>query len=377
MSETQYHYQWRTPRAHEGFRTGVSLHSHTMHSHENLGFIPRFAVKIPVVRDAVAAKERDYERRNGRKLDYTSSYWTPPLSEREAVKLEAGQIENGLGLKALVSITDHDNIEASNHLHLFEEYRNAPVSVEWTVPYGASFFHLGIHNLPRAAAHEWIGHLAAFTAEPKEPVLRELLEALCDMPDVLVVFNHPMWDEKGLGGNIHRELAHDFMRKYGVFMHALEINGMRPWSENKAAIDFAKLSGHPILSGGDRHGSEANVLINLTNAATFEEFIQEVRKQKRSEVMLLNQYREPHRLRYAEAIWDVMRDYPGHAGRERWTDRFFFRTKTGVDAPLSSVWHGNGPGICGAFLSLMRFLNSRHLRSTLRLAMKDSSEVLP
>ena len=28
--------------------------------------------------------------------------------------------------------------------------RHIPVSVEWTVPFGATAFHLGIHNLPSA-----------------------------------------------------------------------------------------------------------------------------------------------------------------------------------------------------------------------------------
>jgi len=51
------------------------------------------------------------------------------------------QIAN-LGLRPLVSLTDHDNIDAG--LALEDE----PISVEWTVPYERSIVHLGIHNLP-------------------------------------------------------------------------------------------------------------------------------------------------------------------------------------------------------------------------------------
>ena len=72
-----------------------------------------------------------------------------------------------------------------------------------------------------------------------------------------------------------------------------------------------------------------------------------------------------------------MRDYPEHTGRVRWTDRFFFRTADGLDRPLSSIWTGDGPGIIGNFSSLIRLMGSRHVRSTLRLAMRTSSEVLP
>jgi len=48
----------------------------------------------------------------------------------------------------------------------------------------------------------------------------------------------------------------------------LEINGLRPWSENRMAIDFAGECGKPVISGGDRHALEANTVLNLTNAAT-------------------------------------------------------------------------------------------------------------
>src|SRR5207244_4019681 len=34
---------WRDNSVADGFRTGVSLHSHTMHSHEGLGFVASYA----------------------------------------------------------------------------------------------------------------------------------------------------------------------------------------------------------------------------------------------------------------------------------------------------------------------------------------------
>ncbi len=377
MSHTQFHYQWRDGRAIQRFRSAVSLHSHTLHSHESLDFIPRFAQAIPLVREAVNAQERRYERKNGRALDYDSAYWTPPLSERDAVQLERSQIHSSLDLAALVSLTDHDNIDAASHLHMFEEHRDAPISVEWTVPYGPTFFHLGIHNLPTGNSRAWMGRLAEFTAAPQSNELRSLLSDLSATQDVLIVFNHPLWDEKAIGAQLHRDLALEFLNNYGKWLHALELNGMRPWSENQAAATLADSVGLPFLSGGDRHGAEPNAVLNLTNRSSFPEFIDEIRRGRRSEILLLSQYREPHRQRYFETICDVMRDYPESPGRVRWTDRFYFRTAQGLDAKLSTVWAGDGPGICSAFLSLVRLMRSPQMKSTMRYAMRDKSEALP
>lgn len=348
-----------------------------MHSREGLDFIPRIARTLPVVRELVAAQEQLYVRRHGHLPDYAGAYWTPPLSEREAMQLETRQIEK-LQLQPLVSLSDHDNIEAANHLHLFEEFAAATISVEWTVPYEESFFHLGIHNLPRESARGWMEQFARYTAAPAPQELAGLLEALQQQRETLVVFNHPLWDEKAVGMARHRQLLENFLARYGRWVHALELNGMRPWVENQEAIELAAASGHTIISGGDRHGVEPNAVLNLTSAASFAEFAAEMRDGAPSQVLILPAYREPYRMRYAEALWDVVRDYPERVGRERWTDRFYYRAANGEHLPFSEAWGGgDGPGIIGTFLSLIRILFSPRLRPTLRLAMRSRSEVLP
>ena len=48
--------------------------------------------------------------------------------------------------------------------------RHIPVSVEWTVPFGADqAFHLGIHNLPSATGAAWMTRFEEFTAHSGEP----------------------------------------------------------------------------------------------------------------------------------------------------------------------------------------------------------------
>jgi hypothetical protein len=374
---SQLHFAWHAaPGLLRRFQTGVSLHSHTMHSKESLDFLPAIARKVPIVRQAVDYEERQYEKRNGRRPSYDTAYWTPTASEREAFQLERKQISENLGLTPLVSLSDHDSIEAAMHLHVIEKPETVPISVEWTVPFGPSFFHLGIHNLPRGEARSWMDALAAYTQTRQPGALRRLLAALDENPGILIVFNHPLWDEKGIGAQEHRRLVASFLGECGAWIHALELNGMRSWTENKQVIALAKSTRRCLISGGDRHGLEANSLVNLTNASSFEEFVNEVRYDGMSDVLFMPQYREPIAFRYAETIWETIRDYPEREGRVRWSDRFYQRTPAG-DVPFAQIWQEGGPGAIGVFIRILRVLGNSHVRSTLRLAMRATGEVMP
>ncbi|MBC7924442.1 MAG: hypothetical protein H7039_02190, partial [Bryobacteraceae bacterium] len=280
MSGDRVHYLWRDPSVARSFRTAISLHSHTRQSKESLGFIPRYAKTIPGLSGLVQAQERKYERVHGTQLDFDNAWWTPPLSPREAYELERNQIEQQLSLKALVSLTDHDDIEAPMHLHVLSEMNEVPISVEWTVPYGASFFHVGVHNLPSKHAHATMEVLTAFTASPDETRLRGVFEMLAGYRSTLIVLNHPLWDEPGIGTDAHRALLNRFVANYRPYLHAAELNGLRSWNENATVAQFSKEIGLPLISGGDRHGCEPNANVNLTNASTFPEFVDEVRNNK-------------------------------------------------------------------------------------------------
>lgn len=144
MNQTRLRFRWRENGFARQFRTGVSLHSHTMHSLESLGFIPRYAEAIPPLAWEIRRQARKYLEKYGRELDYTRAFWTPPLPATHAFELEKRSIEREFGLAALVSITDHDNVEAAARLRVREETKQAPISLEWTVPIGPSYFHIGI-----------------------------------------------------------------------------------------------------------------------------------------------------------------------------------------------------------------------------------------
>ena len=125
--------------------------------------------------------------------------------------------------------------------------------------------------------------LQEFTANPSDARLTEILRALHNEPNVLVVFNHPMWDLYLIGKEKHQFLVNEFLQKNGAYLHALELNGLRNWDENRAVRRLAEKWNMVLISGGDRHGVEPNANINLTNATSFTEFVHEIRREKQEQ----------------------------------------------------------------------------------------------
>lgn len=305
------------------FRTGISLHSHTMHSKEHLGRFPAYVAKIPL---ANAVMEREVGKAHlykGRVFDFKRFYWTPPLSPREAHELESQQITSQLELHSIISLSDHDSIEAGLHLRLLPGSAHAPISVEWTVPFERTTFHIGVHNLPASEATDWMAQFRAFTANPMPELLQGLLTELTARREVLIILNHPYWDAENIGQVEHRECLKSFYRQYGNLMHALELNGMRSRRENREVVRLGEEVGLPVISGGDRHGCEPNGVLNVTKATNFGEFVAEIHQERKSEIMLMPQYFEPLQLRLLENAWHALADAPGEFGRTNWMTRVF------------------------------------------------------
>lgn len=376
MATTLIRYEWREDWRSPRLQAGVSLHSHTSCSREPLDFIPRCRTACPWLGPLLDRYEARYRRIHGRELDDSAAWWTPPLGPREALRTEQEQIRR-LGLTPLVSITDHDTIEAPLALRLLEEGRQAPVSVEWTVPWRGTVFHLGVHNLPEARARILERLMAGYTAAPHPALIEPLLEELASGPHVLLVFNHPYWDEKGNGANYHAVMAEQFLARYRRWIHALELNGLRPWKENLRTLDLAERSKLPCVSGGDRHGCEPNALLNLASAAGFDGFIEEVRYEGRSTVLVMKQYREPMLARILSSICDVMREQrQHHYGWVRWNDRVFFRDSQGQVKALAEAFpEGREPVLIRLFVFLARAAESPGLRFAMRQMLAGAEEL--
>ncbi|BDC51808.1 hypothetical protein F183_A41230 [Bryobacterales bacterium F-183] len=363
-------FSWAPPAAAKSFRTGVSLHSHTNLSEESLDIIPRYTANVPYLGSEIRKLERRFQECTGRPLDFARAFWTPPLSPRQAYDLEWKQIAHDLGLFPLVSLTDHDNVQAGYQLRVLN--LDVPVSTEWSVPFGPTFFHVGVHNLKPSRGHQIMGMLSQVGG--KHSAL-ELLAFLNEDPEVLVVLNHPFWDEAGAGHTEHANLLGAFLERHGAYIHALELNGLRPWQENRKVAWLARHTGHPVISGGDRHGCEPNSLLNLTNATSFSEFAAEVRYAQRSTVLFQPQHREPIKYRTLQTMWHIMREYPENApGRRHWADRVFFRDlETSHAHPLSYYFRNGEPALIRRFSAALRIVESRRVRGLLRYAL-DSQE---
>lgn len=129
MGQSTISYLWREKQAPQGFRSGVSLHSHTNQSHETLDFLANFGNQYPVMRPLLTRLEHRSEQIHGVRINYAASYWTPPMTPKLAFDLESRQIEK-LDLEPMISITDHDNITAPMLLRTVPSARRIPVSVE-------------------------------------------------------------------------------------------------------------------------------------------------------------------------------------------------------------------------------------------------------
>ena len=377
MPNSTISYLWRDAAAPRGFQTGVSLHSHTNQSQETLDFVANWSAQYKLVRPLMQRLERRSRELHNLPIDWARSFWTPPLTPKLAFDLEAGQIAK-IGLNPLVSISDHDNIQAPLLLRSVPSTRHIPVSVEWTAPYGGQqAFHLGVHNLPSDRAADWIKTLNDFTANPDDRRLTELLVALNNEPNVLVIFNHPMWDLYMIGQERHNFLVNEFLQKNGAHFHALELNGLRNWEENRAVRRLAEQWNMLLISGGDRHGVEANANINLTNATSFTEFVHEVRKERRSNVLFMPQYAEPWKHRILQSTMDAIRDYPNFPqGSRTWDERAYHPDSNGEIRPLSELWPGGrAPRALQAVISAALLIGSGPFSSSLRYAWSNSSEL--
>ena len=360
-------------------KTGVSLHCHTEHSKEMLDFIPHYAEKLPII-SHFWKKERDkYQKEQGKGIDFSTAFWSPPLTPHDVYRIEKEQI-NSAGLEAIVSLSDHDSIDGNLMVNEHTENSKAPISLEWTVPFEYGFFHVGVHNLPKETAVDITKTLLDYTfTEENHNVerLNELFAMLSEMRGVLVILNHPLWDIEIVGKERHEVLLKNFIKEHGRWIHAFEINGFRSWSENKAVIEMAEALGIPIATGGDRHGCKPNTVINLTSARTFEEFADEIRVDKRSEVVLMPEYRQPLHSRQLQSFSEILKLYPEFPdGRQKWFDRVYFDTGDGHGVRQLSVhWKRGGPTWLRWAIWTLGVLGSPRMRPFFSIARKKMDRV--
>jgi hypothetical protein len=144
------------------------------------------------------------------------------------------------------------------------------VSEELSLWFQGHLFHLGVCHLPEAGMEETHGQIQAAARGTRYDELFEILAA----SGCLVVLNHPLvaW-----GPGAVTVPATDLLSRYGWAIHALEVNGMRPREENDRVLELARQWRKPVVGGGDSHLLVASSVISLSQAATFKDFVAEVK----------------------------------------------------------------------------------------------------
>jgi hypothetical protein len=191
-----------------------------------------------------------------------------------------------------------------------------------------------------------------------------------------VVLNHPLWQSQPLPLDIQRRLTRTFLSRYGTHIHALEVNGYRPWSENLQVMDLAEWAGLPVVAGGDRHGCEPNRLLNLAPSASFAEFAARIRDERCNDILILPEYQDAILVRQFQMAADIVRTYAADRhNRPHWTHRVFVNLDDAGARPLSQYWQRIGLPWVNSVIWLMRLLGSRRLRPALRLAFGPQAAV--
>jgi hypothetical protein len=186
-----------------------------------------------------------------------------------------------------------------------------------------------------------------------------------------------MWDLFMVGKAKHEFLVNEFLLKNGNFLHALELNGLRHWEENRAVRSLAGKWNMLLIAGGDRHGVEPNGNINLTNAATFTEFVHEIRRERRSDILFMPQYAQPWKHRLLRSTLDAIRTYPDFPqGSRTWDERAYHPDANGVVRPLSEIWpRGHAPASMRWVIALVMLMGSAPVSGGLRLAWNDAHQL--
>lgn len=190
---------------------------------------------------------------------------------------------------------------------------------------------------------------------------------LDQFPDVLLVLNHPFWNHGGVGEQQYGEALSRFLRRSVRFLHAFEFDAMRSSKENDGARQLAERWRRPLISDGDRHGCEPSGAPNVTRATSFSEFVCEIRRERRSHMLLMPQYADPVNVRTIRTCSMSSGMYPEYpVGSRRWDERVFHPDEaTGIDRPISTLWKAP-PAFIEQIFGGIRLLKNTTLQRMLR-----------
>ena len=253
------------------FKYAVSLHNHSCHSVEKLAVLNQ-VVKLGFMRPLSGVLQRSFGLKGVPNLNYAEITYNPPYTPEDVYQMESAAAAhwgfNGVHL----TITDHDEFAGSLALLRGRPDLSSRVAIgeEVSVWYQEHLFHLGVSGLPEDGIDETHTRIQSAAREGRHDELFETLAA----SGCLVVLNHPLvfW-----GPGPETIPLTDLLTRYGWAIHALEVNGMRRREENDRVLDLARQWRKPVVGGGDSHLLVASSIVTLSQAASFKDFIAEVK----------------------------------------------------------------------------------------------------
>jgi hypothetical protein len=259
------------PHPDREFSHAVSLHNHSCHSVEKLAALNQ-VVKLGFMRPLKGILQRSFGLAGVPKLNYAEITYNPPYTPDDVYQMES----SGAALWGFdgvhLTITDHDEFAGSLGLLRGRADLSARVAIgeEVSMWYQGHLFHLGVSGLPESAIDETHARIQAAARGQRHDELFETLAA----SGCLVVLNHPLVAWAPGSDSIP---INDLLTRYGWAIHALEVNGMRRREENDRVLELARNWKKPVVGGGDSHLLVASSVISLSRAASFKDFIAEVK----------------------------------------------------------------------------------------------------
>jgi hypothetical protein len=121
---------------------------------------------------------------------------------------------------------------------------------------------------------------------------------------------------------------------------------------------------------------EPNANLNLTNATSFTEFVHEIRKEKKSNIVFMPQYAEPWKHRILQSAIDAIRDYPEFPlGSRTWDERVYHPDRQGVCRPLKELWPtGRAPIVMAWSIKAVQLMGKGLVSGGLRMAWSEAHQ---
>ena len=253
------------------FEYAVSLHNHSRHSVEKLAALNQ-VVKLAFMRPLSGVLQTSFGLGGVSNLNYAEITFNPPYTPDDVYEMESAAVARW-GFEGLhLTITDHDEFAGSLELLRARHDLNGRVAIgeELSLWYQGHLFHLGLSGLPESAIDETHNRIQSAARGGRHDELFETLAA----SGCLVVLNHPLvaWAP----GSETIPIT-DLLTRYGWAIHALEVNGMRRREENDRVLELARHWRKPVVGGGDSHLLVASSIVTLSQAASFKDFIAEVK----------------------------------------------------------------------------------------------------